>query len=103
MAASADGRGSPSRGDVTTLLPLPACGERVGVRGRFHEGDSLRANVPFAKLRLVERPPHPEFARRAQIPTSPRKRGEGRAALQGARNWSRMSLCILRETNIGRG
>src|SRR5712671_3638955 len=24
----------------------------------------------------VERPPHPEFARRAQIPTSPRKRGE---------------------------
>src|SRR5580704_4043405 len=28
-------------------LPLPACGERVGVRGRFH------------KLRLAERPPHP--------------------------------------------
>src|SRR6266851_6090276 len=28
----------------------------------------------------VERPPHPEFARRAQIPTSPRKRGEVKAA-----------------------
>ena len=39
--------------------PLPACGERVGVRGPFH------------RLRLAERPPHPD---------SPRKRGEEEAA-----------------------
>ena len=29
------------------VLLLPACGEKVGMRGRFH------------KLRLVEAPPHP--------------------------------------------
>jgi len=46
-----------------TLLPLPACGERVGVRGPFHESE------------LVERPPHPGRAKRRD-PTSPRKRGE---------------------------
>jgi NitT/TauT family transport system substrate-binding protein len=48
-----------------SLLPLPACGERVGVRGPFH------------KLGLVERPPHPA---RKSAPTSPRKRGEVKAA-----------------------
>jgi ribosomal protein L11 methyltransferase len=46
---------------ATPLLPRPACGERVGVRGLIHA------------LRLAERPPHP--ARRG-APTSPRTRGE---------------------------
>jgi precorrin-3B synthase len=50
------------------LLPLPACGERVGVRGPFH--DSERENLA---LRLAARPPHP--ARKSEL-TSPRKRGE---------------------------
>ena len=36
------------------LLPLPACGERVRVRGPLH------------RLRLAEAPPHPESARRAR-------------------------------------
>src|SRR5258708_27641840 len=31
-------------------LPLPACGERVGVRGRIHDSE---------RLSLVEMPPHP--------------------------------------------
>src|SRR5262249_8365926 len=35
------------------LLPLPACGERVGVRGRVRR---LRL---ADKLRLVKTPPHP--------------------------------------------
>ena len=63
---------SPGRAiafDGPPVLPLPACGERVGVRGPLH------------KLGLVERPPHPEFARSAQIPTSPRKRGEVKPAV----------------------
>jgi hypothetical protein len=30
------------------VLLLPACGEKVGMRGRFH------------KLRLAEKPPHPD-------------------------------------------
>ena len=58
------------------LLPLPACHqgvharlrramERVGVRGRLH------------RLRLAEAPPHPA---RQGAPTSPRKRGEVKAA-----------------------
>src|SRR5215831_19144045 len=50
---SLEGRGQSHFG-APTLLPLPACGERVGVRGRFH------------RLRLAEAPPHPEFARRAR-------------------------------------
>ena len=49
------------------LLPLPACGERVGVRGPLH------------KLGLAERPPHPA---RKSAPTSPRKRGEVKKPLQ---------------------
>jgi hypothetical protein len=40
-------------------LPLPACGERVGVRGSFSNPESL---------------PHPHRAMRDA--TSPRKRGE---------------------------
>jgi hypothetical protein len=43
------------------LLPLPACGERVGVRGLVQA------------LRLVDSPPHPA---RKSAPTSPRTRGE---------------------------
>jgi hypothetical protein len=44
-----------------SLLPLPACGERVGVRGTLD------------RLGLAESPPHPD---RKNDPTSPRKRGE---------------------------
>jgi protein ImuB len=62
------------------LPPLPACGERVGVRGRFH--DSEHSNL---QLRLAEKPPHPA---RQGAPTSPRKRGEvlDGAALEEARD-----------------
>jgi hypothetical protein len=38
------------RGGDRSLLPLPASGERVGVRGPFDEGG------------LAETPPHPKFA-----------------------------------------
>src|SRR5258708_2578932 len=72
------------------LLPLPACHkgvyarrslssgrpkagpvgramERVGVRGPLHKGGLVESvRCLFAKLRLVETPPHPEFARRAR-------------------------------------
>src|SRR5580704_2358526 len=52
---------------TTPLLPLPACGERIGVRGRFH------------KLRLAERPPHPRSLRSLDL--SPHAgRGEGGAS-----------------------
>src|SRR5262249_11803060 len=61
---------------MAPLLPLPACHqgvyarlrramERVGVRG------------PLNRLRLAEAPPHPA---RKSAPTSPRKRGEVKAA-----------------------
>src|SRR5437016_13044644 len=36
------------------LLLLPACGEKVGMRGRFHESKP-------SMLRRVERPPHPDL------------------------------------------
>jgi tripartite-type tricarboxylate transporter receptor subunit TctC len=52
------------------LLPLPACGERVGVRGLFPMPELL-------KLRFADRPPHPA---RKCAPTSPRTRGEVLAA-----------------------
>ena len=51
---------------VAPRLPLPACGERVGVRGRFPMPEP-------STLRLAERPPHPA---REGAPTSPRTRGE---------------------------
>ena len=52
-------------------LPLPACGERVGVRG------TLRG------VQCAESPPHPAPK---EAPTSPRKRGEvgARGAVTGA-------------------
>src|SRR5260370_17902128 len=43
------------------LLLLPACGEKVGMRGTL------------SRLRLADSPPHPD---RKCDPTSPRKRGE---------------------------
>jgi precorrin-3B synthase len=51
-------------------LPLPACGERVGVRGRFRESEPPKISQA---LRLAARPPHPD---RWRDPTSPRTRGE---------------------------
>jgi len=63
----------PSFG-TARLLPLPACGERVGVRGPLRESE-----LSSLGLRLAERPPHPA---RKGAPTSPRTagRGEGCAA-----------------------
>src|SRR5271169_2169034 len=52
---------TPTPGRDPALPPLPACGERVGVRG------------PVRALKLAERPPHPA---RQSAPTSPRTRGE---------------------------
>ena len=49
------------KSSVGLLLPLPACGERVGVRGTFH------------RFVVADSPPHPD---RKSDPTSPRKRGE---------------------------
>src|SRR5712672_1866688 len=59
------------------LLPLPACHQGVYARlRRAMERVGVRGPLPklrLAKLRLVERPPHPA---RESAPTSPRKRGE---------------------------
>jgi precorrin-3B synthase len=51
-------------------LPLPACGERVGVRGRFHESEPQSVSTD-AQTR--ETAPSPGSLR---DPTSPRTRGE---------------------------
>src|SRR5215467_8560967 len=61
------------------LLPLPACGERGGVRGPLH------------RLRLAERSPHPA---RKSAPTSPRKRGEVKVAAK------RDCPAVLREVSV---
>ena len=61
---------------VGPLLPRPACGERVGVRGPLHASERHRLAHP-RKLRLADRPPQPA---RKGAPTSPRRRGEARAA-----------------------
>ena len=57
------------------LLPLPACGERVGVRGPCREPGRQRP-AHSRELRLAERPPHPA---RKSAPTSPRRWGEVKA------------------------
>ena len=72
-AGTADSWGDDRR--EARLLPLPARGERVGVRGPTHtlEPSKLRlADRPrctLQPLRLAERPPHPA---RKSAPTSPR-------------------------------
>ncbi len=49
------------------LLPLPASGERVGGEGASPQGRTGgERKCLSAKLKLVERPPHLEFARRAR-------------------------------------
>jgi protein ImuB len=60
--------------------PLPARGERVGVRGPRHESEPPKLTSEPSKLapetsmlRLAARPPHPA---RQSAPTSPRTRGE---------------------------
>ncbi|RXT50972.1 hypothetical protein B5V03_05615 [Bradyrhizobium betae] len=56
-------------GRMARPLRLPACGERVGVRG------NLRGAVAVG---LAESPPHPESALRANSGLSPHAgRGEG--------------------------
>src|ERR1700730_14754809 len=62
-----------------SLLPLPACGERVGVRGGLSSllpppaggGGGGGGRGTLARLGLAESPPHPD---RKNDPTSPRKR-----------------------------
>src|SRR5262249_18328708 len=51
--------------EVSTVraLPLPACGERVGVRGALRESESLRLSAPSCLA------PHPDLL--------PAQRGEG--------------------------
>jgi hypothetical protein len=58
------------------MLPRPACGERVGVRGFLSSG----TNTPLLGKRLLPLARNPRAD--ARIPTSPRRRGEvtGRAA-----------------------
>jgi protein ImuB len=65
---------------VASAPPLPTCGERVGVRGRFHESEPLKSAPEPSKLasetlklRLAARLPHPA---RQGTSTSPRTRGE---------------------------
>jgi len=63
-------------------LPRPACGERVGVRGCFHE-DRLRGESPSPEIRVP------------QISTSPRKRGEvDRASRHTGSNKSHPALAM---------
>jgi protein ImuB len=64
---------------TASALPLPVCGERVGVRGLRHESEHLQLAPEPSKpaltssmLRLATRPPHPA---RQGAPTSPRPRG----------------------------
>jgi hypothetical protein len=54
-------------------LPLPACGERVGVRGPPPAPEPSKLASEPTTLRLATRPPHPD---RSRDPTSPRTRGE---------------------------
>ncbi len=63
-----DRRGSGEAVEVTRDLPLPACGERVGVRG------------PLRKCGFVEAPSPGSL----RDPTSPRKRGEVSYAVLGS-------------------
>jgi ribosomal protein L11 methyltransferase len=63
------------------LLPLPACGERVGVRGPLREAERQRL-AHSRKLWLAERPP---LSARKGAPTSPRRRGEVKAATRSMR------------------
>jgi hypothetical protein len=48
-------------------LLLPACGEKVRMRGHFRSAEHCRnvssAVVLSERLRIAERPPHPRFAR----------------------------------------
>src|SRR5579862_9053503 len=69
-------------GASRSRLPLPACGERVGVWGPIRWArnysdvcnDVWNVAALSAKLRIVERPPHPPRFARA---TSPRAAGRG--------------------------
>ena len=72
---------------TASLLPLPACGERVGVRGRCHESEpprsfadaQTRETAPSA--RIAEPVIGPAKGRTLGAPTSPRTRGEVLAAV----------------------
>jgi hypothetical protein len=66
-------------GERLFLLPLPACGERVGVRGPLHKGGLGRVKCLSTKAQTRGKAPSPGIcAKSAQIPTSPRLRGEVR-------------------------
>jgi hypothetical protein len=68
--APLEGQGNRTRAGHA-VLPLPACGERGGVRGLFHKRK-------LAAQACGEAPSPGICATSAQIPTSPRKRGEAR-------------------------
>ena len=69
---------------AASLLPLPACGERVGVRGRFHEFEPVgyhqtsRDHVQLSNQTMIAQA-------RGEAPSprpSPRTRGEGAGTLR---------------------
>jgi len=67
------------RARAALSAPSPACGERVGVRGPLHKGGLAEVKVPFHEAQTRGDAPSPGIcAKSAQIPTSPRKRGEVR-------------------------
>jgi len=70
-----------SGGAYRPLLPLPACGERVGVRGPLHKGGLGESEVPFHDAQTRGEAPSPGIcAKSAQIPTlSPPQAGRGNA------------------------
>jgi hypothetical protein len=67
-------------GERCSLSPLAAAsGEMVGVRGLSTGADSSRVKVPCHEAQTRGEAPSPGIcAKSAQIPTSPRKRGEVR-------------------------
>src|SRR5215471_7452860 len=69
---------SPRRADVTLLLP--ACGEKVGMRGTLHERDAWR--VPLTRLALS-----------AQVDLSPQA-GRGEGLRQRHHQISRLNLAM---------
>jgi NitT/TauT family transport system permease protein len=63
---------------IAERLPLPAGGEKVRVRGRFHESEPLKIESEPLKITSdAQKPPHPD---RCRDPTSPRTRGEVRTS-----------------------
>src|SRR5262249_42523346 len=72
--------GSNIRGAAALLLPLPACGERVGGRGRIHRGGLSEGKGPVRQAQTRREAPSPGAQERADL--SPQAgRGKDGAAL----------------------